>query len=111
MTDYMRKFSFCRRYWNIPLPFGFVLLIVFKSHGNIYGDNKVIRLDWRPGVWLCSVTYCHNHLTTIVYMSLRRKWMWNSEHLAVRYGEFVESYNHPGWYTWDHRWLGHHNCV
>jgi len=111
MTDYMRTFTFCRRYWNIPLPFGFVLLIVFKFHGNIYGDNKVIRLDWRPGVWFCSLTYCWRCRETQVYMSFRRWWMWNSEHLAVRYGEYVESWNHPGYYVLNSRWLGHHNMV
>ena len=81
------KFTINRRFWCLPLPFNFVLLLVWDYCGNIYGNKKVIRFDWGPGVWLCELSYVSNCVETYVYMALNRRWLWNSEHMALKYGE------------------------
>ena len=109
----MRSMTDRFKLWDLNLWF-FTLLIVWGWRGNCYGQRRVLRFDFGSdaGVHRFKVSWITgNRLTTEIYIYRffqPWKWIWNSEHLAARYGSTQGGETGPEWTCWNSRWLGQH---
>lgn len=107
---------FSKRHGIEAKLFGVLVVLVGLGQwrGNCYGCSRVFRIDLMRHA--LKLTWESRSLTTDIYLRPRLRGCvnWNSEHIAVRYGQ--EHWGEPGtgqpsWWATYNGWLGHHSAV
>lgn len=92
----------------------FTLFIVWGWRGNIYRNRPVLRFDFGQdaGVHRMKVLWESRNMRSTdlyVYRFFQPwKWIWNSEHLACRFGEDCGGETGPEYVVWNSKWFGQH---